>query len=41
VKAKDEDEARVKAQRLYRKRMEPSYAEPQEGWLVESDGEDR
>lgn len=41
VTAKDEEEAREKAEKLYKKRLDipPSYV--QERWLLDSDGEDK
>ena len=41
VKADNEEQARLKAEKLYRKRFEQPSSEVQENWLVESDGEDR
>ena len=40
VEAKDEDEARAKADRLYDWRLELPSSYVQEGWVEESEGED-
>ena len=41
IEAENEDSARVKANRLYRNRLEVPSASIQEGWIIESDGEDK
>ena len=41
VFARNESVARQKARKLYRQRLEVPDATAQEGWLVESDGEDK
>jgi len=41
VKANNEDEAIEKAEKLYKKRLDIPHTYIQEGWLVESDGEDK
>lgn len=40
VKANSPEEARIKASRLYRKRLGIPSVYVEDGWLVESDGED-
>ena len=41
VKAESEDEAEDKAKRIYRKRFDVPSSAVQEGWIEESDGEDK
>jgi len=41
VKAEDKEKAKIKAVHLYSKRREVPSASVQDGWLVESDGEDK
>ena len=41
VKAKYEDEAVAKAERIYHQRFDVPLASVQEGWITESDGEDK
>ena len=41
VRAKDRDAAEKKARRLYKRRMELPSSSVEDGWLVESDGEDK
>ena len=41
VKAENEIEAVKKAEKLYKKRIETPCGDAQEGWIVESDGEDK
>ena len=41
VRADNEDEARRKAERLYKKYLEPPSGYVQENWLVDSDGADK
>lgn len=41
VKANNEEEAEKKADKLYKKRSYIPSASVDEGWLVESDGEDK
>jgi len=41
VLAKDENEAKFKAISLYKKNIDIPYPITQEGWLIESDGEDK
>ena len=41
VKANSEQEAREEAEKLYEKRFDIPSSDVQEGWIVESDGEDK
>ena len=41
VRAKDGDAAEEKARRLYKRGMELPSSSVEDGWLVESDGEDK
>ena len=41
VKATDEEEARVKANRLYKRDFEIPSTHVEDGWISKSDGEDK
>lgn len=41
VRANTEEEASEKARRLYKKRLDIPTSDVEEGWIVETDGEDK